>query len=306
MSIAQWIKRVFDAPSRRRDTDYSKEISQPAKFGVILLFRDRIDPDGQNFWDDPWMREVVRELGHLHHNFASANQHEGFKAVANFLLQRESSTGAFLDFIEISLRNGHAPNYDDDFVDAVNKVLEEYDSPYQLTRYTRRTERDEGTGVTYTHIEAYPRAYLKHDAVIQKQAIEPVLEIFSDAAFKTPAEDFRKALERHRNGDYDGCVTACSSAVEGAIKVVAGKLRWRNVKGTNLDKLAQSFISKSSLPDTLHTSFRTLANWRNTGGDAHGHAAKEETTREIAHHFIASAATLIVLVQSEVKQRSDH
>ena len=308
MSIYERIKGVFDAPSRRRDKDYSKEIPHQAVLGVVLLFRDHLDPDMSGYmahYQDAWMRDVVRDLGHLHHFFAGANPNEGFQAILR-LLDKSSTTTVFLDFLEVSLRHQYAPNSDNDFVDAVNRVLEEYSSPYLLSRYARRVsvERDEYDAERHCiHFDAVPRAYLRHESAIQQQAIEPTLEIFSDPAYAIPAEDFRTALERQRNGDYDGCVTSCAAAVEGAIKVAAEKnRRWsRRVRGSGLDKLAQSFISESSLPDTMRTSFRPLSNWRNTNADAHGHDSKDETTESIARHFVVLAASLIVLVQSEVK-----
>ena len=302
-----WIKTVFDAPSRRRDVDYSKDISVEAKNAVLLIFRDYLSSDGPFSYASivkaTWMGEVVREMGHLHHSFANADQKDGFSSICGFL-DGEPSTAAFLDILEISLRNSRAPNIDNDFVDTVNIILEEYDSPYLLSRYVRREEIAEtnsyGEQTVITHFDAFPRAYLRHETVVQKEAIEPALEIFSDPAYATPADDFRTALDRHKSSDYDGCVTACAAAVEGTIKVVAGKNKW-NVKGNGLDTVAQSFISKSSLPDTVRTSFRPLSDWRNTTADAHGHASKDETTESLARHFIALSASLIVLVQSEEK-----
>ena len=69
----------------------------------------------------------------------------------------------------------------------------------------------------------------------------------------------------------------------------------------SLDKLAQSFIAKSTLPDTLRTLFRSLADWRNVHADAHGHVTKDATTEAIARNFIAVTASLVVLIQSEIK-----
>ena len=286
--------------------DYSKDISVEAKFAVFLIFRDYLSTDG-SFSSEAtvkatWMSEVVREMGHLHHSFANADQLNGFRSILGFL-DGESSTAAFLDFLEISLRNSRAPNFNNNFVNTVNRVLEEYDSPYLLSRYAIRVETsgtDYSGKETIIHLDAFPRAYLRHETVVQKEAIEPALEIFSDPAYATPADDFRTALDRHKSSDYDGCVTACAAAVEGTIKVVAGKNKWK-VKGNGLDTVAQSFISKSSLPDTVRTSFRPLHDWRNTKADAHGHASKDETTEALARHFIALSASLIVLVQSEDK-----
>lgn len=301
-----WIKRVFDAPSKRRDGDYLKEISQEAKFAVLLLYKNYLDGDtggsGLSFDHDSldyWMQEVIREMTHLHHSLVGLDWYEGLGGFFRFLLN--ASTVAFLDFLEVSLRNWRAPNRDNDFVNSVNLAFDMHGSPYQLTPYIFEKQKFQNSSRQIDVAVGFPRVYLKQDTAVQKHAIKPSLEIFRDPAYRTPAEDFRTALDRQKNGDYDGCVTSCAAAVEGTIKVVAAKNRWK-VKGAGLDTLAQSFISKSSLPSTIRTSFRPLSDWRNTKSDAHGHASKEETTEALARHFLAMAASLIVIVQSEAKK----
>ena len=308
MKMYDWVKRVFDAPSKRRDVDYSKEISQEAKIAVVLLYKIYLEGDtgesGLSFNYDSqvyWMKEVIREMGHLHHSVVGLEyreSNEGVKGLVEFLL--DAPTVAFLDFLEVSLRNRRAPNQDNDFVNAVNHVFDMHDSPYLLTPYIFGKRTFKNSSHENDAAVEFPRVYLKQDTAVQKHALEPTLEIFLDPSYRTPAEDFRTALDRQKNGDYDGCVTSCAAAVEGTIKVVAAKNRWK-VKGAGLDKLAQSFLSKSSLPSTIRTSFRPLSDWRNTKSDAHGHANKEETTEELARHFLAIAASLIVMVHSEAK-----
>ena len=178
------ISKIFDAPSRRPDADYSKEVTNETVFAVFLLYRDLLDTVYQ--WDEVWMPEVVGEMAHLHHALANVDRDRGFYAIFELLSKQRIPESAFLDFLETSLRHPSAPNDNNDFVDAINRVLEEYDSPYLLTRYARRevTEADQAFGGTYVriHFDAFPRAYLKHDAVVQNQAIEPALDIFSDPA----------------------------------------------------------------------------------------------------------------------------
>ena len=301
MSLYDWIKTVFDAPSRRRNADYSKEISSDGVFAVLLLYRDYFEGEGQAQFD--WMPKVLGEMAHLHHELAARSRNLGFEVLSEFLLNERTATSAFLDFLEISLRNRWGPIGDNDFVDAVNRVLEEYDSPYLLTRYVVKvTIRPSGYGVEqhHVHYDSFPQAYLKQDTIAQREAIEPALDIFADPAYASPADDFRKALSRDRSGDYGGCVTSCAAAVEGTIKVAAARLKWKSVKGDGLGRLAQSFVSKSSLPDALETLFRPLAVYRSTNADAHGQVDRHETSQELARFFIAHAASLIMLVHSEV------
>ena len=170
-----------------------------------------------------------------------------------------------------------------------------------LSEYVVRRVPFENTSSYYIQVDRYPRAYLKHGSEVQKHAIEPALKALSDPVYKAPDEQFQTALKRQREGDYDGCVTACYSAVEGTIKVAAAKLRIRKLKGNSLESQAQSFIAKTSLPDMSQGMFRDLSDWRNTEGDAHGHATRTKVTEEIAQYFIAKAAALIALVQSQVK-----
>ena len=306
MGMYDWIKQVFDAPSKRRDVDYSMEISREAKIAVFLLYKNCLEGDtggsglSINYESQVyWMQEVIHEMTHLHHSLMRLDSHEGLGGLVGFLV--DAPTVAFLDFLEVSLRNRRAPNWDNDFVNSVNHVFNMHGSPYQLTPYIFEKRKFKNSDREYNAAVEYPRVYLKQDTAVQKHAIEPTLEIFLDRAYRTPAEDFRTALERQKNGDYDGCVTSCAAAVEGTIKVVATNNSWK-VKGAGLEALAQSFISKSSLPSTIRTSFRPLSNWRNTKSDAHGHASKEETTEELARHFLAMAASLIVMVQSEAKK----
>ena len=295
--LYDWLKTLFDSPSRRSGIDYSKEISIQAKAAVLLLYRDYIADEGPSERIEVWIGRVIRDLGHLHHSFAGHFGRADLGAIGEFL-NEEPSPEAFLDFLEVSLRDPRAPNDDNDFVDAINVALEHHDSPYLLTQYVRRKVPD---GQWFRIVfDAFPRAYLRHDTIIQREGIKPTLEFFADTAFKSPSENFQKALSRHRSGDYDGCVTACAAAVEGTIKVVAAK-NWWKVKGNSLETLAQSFIAKSSLPATLRTLFRPLADWRNVSADAHGYASKDVTTEAIARNFIAITASLVVLIQSEIK-----
>ena len=309
MRMSEWIRSIFDSPSRRKDADYSKEISHDAIVGVLLLYREFTQQGGSTFGgpvryggSDRWLPSVIEEMTHLYHLLIAALDKHHINPLGIlqiFLTEEATPSEAFLDFLEISFRNQWAP-HNDDFVTSVNHVLEAHDSPYLLTPYAYSRGVDE-SGQGYEYVSAYPRAYLKQESVVQKESIEPALGVLSDPAYEAPAKDFRKALARHRTGDYDGCVTACSASVEGTIKVAADKLRWRKVKGNGLGKLAQSFVSRSSLPDKLHRAFSLLEDFRSTDGDAHGHADESQATEAVAKFFIGWAATLILLIGSETR-----
>ena len=300
MSTYQRIKKIFDAPSRRRNVDYSKEVSQCGVVAVLLLYRDYFEQGHSSQYY--WMSNVLGEMAHLHHELAGADRSRGFEAISGFLLRKGTPTSTFLDFLELSFSNDWAPRGDNDLVDAVNRVLEEYESPYLLTRYVVRIEESDKfhSRIQELHYDAFPQAYLKGDTIAQSEAIEPALEILWDPGYEAPLGDFQKALSRQKSGDYDGCVTSCAAAIEGTIKVAAATLKWKKVKGDGLGKLARSFIVESSLPNAMETLFRPLAVYRSTTADAHGHMEVQETPPELARYFIVQTAALIVLVRSQL------
>ena len=122
--MRDWLKKLFDSPSRRSGIDYSREISFQAIFAVLLLYRDYLHMDGNPGYGEVWIGEVIRDLGHLYHSFAAAYGRSDLDAIREFL-NAEPSPEAFLDFLEVSLKNSRAP-HDNDFVDAINDVLDQH------------------------------------------------------------------------------------------------------------------------------------------------------------------------------------
>ena len=307
MSLKEQMTRIFGTPSYRRDADYSKEIPQDAIFGTFLFYRDFVE---QNYSSD-WIFDVLRQLTHAHLSIrksaTSVNPpaDNPLAVIFTHLTHDQTPSSYFLDFLELSLGPDHyVQNLGNDFVDGLNIVLGQRGSPYLLTPYTyEQEESNEGSFqglATATETSTYPKAYLKQSQVSQRYTIEPALELLNNKIFKVPNQDFRKALDKQRNGDFDGVLTSCVAALEGTIKASANT-RAVKIKGNGLGGIFKSFASNTrTVPNQLKTVVDFLSERRSNVGDAHGHASKDPISEHEAAFFISlTAALLSFFVNSE-------
>ena len=307
MSMRSWIESLFDSPSLRKDTDYSKDISPEVVTGVILVYRDIVFDGHQDYAKRDWMRNVERDMTHLHHdmlNFLNDLRHP-FSNIVAYLESKDVGSDAFLDFLEVSLKSPDnaiglfaEPN-GNDIVETLNVVMDRYGCPYLLTPfgYQGRDDPDVNTlrvgRSILPEITAYPKAYLKQSDIIQEDVLQPALKLLSDPAFEAANTNFRKALGRDRLNDFDGVATSCVSALESAIKV-ASKTRGLKIRGDSLTKMAQSFLSKAKLPETFRKPIDFVAESRHKDGDAHGHATISKMSQRHARFLIALTAALVI------------
>lgn len=310
MGLQEWVSGLFSTASFRNDADYSREVPYAAKFGVLLYFRDFVRGSQSHFGGFVmdhgrigWLQEVVRQMCHAHHEInvilgtRAYEEVDPILVLEKYLMDTGTPSSHFLDFLELSLRPGHLEPFsqDNDFVNGLNVLLKQHVSDYLLTTYVYQVQQTE-SGIFSTSITGYPRAYLKQADMIQSTAIEPVMELLSDPAYKVPNDDFRKAMDRQRNGDWDGVLTACAATVEGALEVSAQNRKWK-LKGNGLGSRFDSYAGKSStIPKQFTKVVGFLQDRRSKVGDAHGHAVREPITAEEASFAIALSASLVLYV----------
>lgn len=309
MGLHEWVSGLFNTASFRNDADYSREVPNAAKLGVLLYYRDFVRGSQSHFggfvMDDGrirWLQEVLRQMSHAHLEInvilrgRACDEVDPLFVLEKYLMDTRTPSSHFLDFLELSLGPGHLqPSQDNDFVNGLNVLLNQHGSDYLLTTYAVKVE-NASSGIYSTSVTAYPRAYLKQSDVVQETAIEPVMELLSDPAYKVPNDDFRKAMDRQRDGDWDGVLTACAATVEGALEVSAQNRNWK-LKGNGVVSKFDSFASKSTtIPKQFTKVVGFLQDRRSTVGDAHGHAVKEPITPEEASFAIALSASLTLYV----------
>lgn len=178
--------------------------------------------------------------------------------------------------------------------------MEDTECPYRLSEFVLKDESKFSTSITVTH---RPVVYLAHDSAVQTHTIAPALALFHKEDLAAPAKAFQKALARHGEGDYQGCITSCATAVESTIKVVAKQRAW-SLKAKGIGGLTKSFIVAAGLPEKYSNIAFILAERRHNAGDAHGHEQIYDTPETEARFIIGLSASFIVFVASELNQKN--
>ncbi len=300
MNFVEQLKRMFNSPSRRKDIDYTKAITPEAMEGVFIVLEKLIPP-----WKlQEWFYEVGKLFPLIDDHFRAYwdyrfqfQKEYSFGIFKDYLRSSNTESIVFLDFLETAFKNEDAVR-ENELIQSINLVLKEKYCPYKLSEFAESTI----PGDPYNHLEIiYPMVYLEQEPVIETHAIEPVLNLFRDSDFAGPNKLFREALERHRDGNYSGCVTSCSSTLEGAIKVIDKKKGWKSVRGRGVGDLTKSFLKKYNLPENLYPMVKFIAEQRNKHGDAHGQENAPDVTESDARFLIALSATFIVYLDSKVQ-----
>ena len=291
MNLISKFGLIYDCPSRRSDVDYNKSTSPEAIKGVISLFRQLRDSRATAGWifnasgdylslrpDFKYYRDLI--LGNYRYDPLSIFQ--------KYLLEPSTEPVAFLDFLETAFKNDAAER-DNDFIESINIVLEQNECAYRLTKFVRHKDLAKN----------YPKVYLASNTTIESYSIKPLRDLFSNPDFVEPRKLFDKIFERYKLEDYSGCVTACATAIEETIKVIAERKNWR-IRGNGVGGKLKSFISQSTLPNKLVTVAEYFAERRQNIGDVHSNGAPDETTDAEIRFFISFTAALIVYIADEL------
>jgi hypothetical protein len=217
------------------------------------------------------------------------------------------SAEEFFDFIELSFKVQSARRAlqdDNDFVDALNEIFRRENAPYQVTPGVVRQEPNPQTkgpmsgGMILRRI-AFPKVVRMDDEVPHTEAVLPALSVLSRPEFSSANDEFRKALEDYRKGDFEDCLVKCGSSLESTLKVLCRMNHVtfdpdKDTAGPLLDKL----LAKSQLDTgTFKEPLIAIGRMRNRLSAAHGGGSKVKTVpRHVAQYAVTSTAAAIVLL----------
>ena len=136
------------------------------------------------------------------------------------------------------------------------------------------------------------------------KAVRPVLSLLSDPMYKSANEEFLKAHEHYRKGDYKSCIQECSNAFESVLKVICDNKGWEYTEKATAKPLLDIVNKNGLLPKykksffdnvrcALESGIPTIRN--NISG--HGHGSKEVTVPDyMAEHMLNLTASSILLL----------
>lgn len=209
-----------------------------------------------------------------------------------------------LDLIELFFRS-HLPGItwpENNLITGINQFFRVDALPYHLTNYTieEYPSSFRGTPTIGTRITEYPKIIRKDSELVHQYAMAPTLELLSTPAFKHTNDEFLKALEDHRKGDYRDCLTKCGSAFESVMKVLCAKNKVPYKETDPASTLIRSLLGHGSLEQYWEQPLMLIATLRNRLSSSHGAGVQAKTIPEhVATYAVNATASAILLLHSE-------
>ena len=212
----------------------------------------------------------------------------------------ECSDKHFLDFIELALEseyiwkhNGIAFDVYSELIGNVNTFFQQDALPYFLTD-PELLEGPEGNQIIYPHI------IRRDNEVLHETAIEPALRFLSNPAFSSANQEFHKALEDYRNGDYADCVTMCGTSFESVMKIICDLKGWQYNQTDTAATLLGTIRPQTNLEPFFEQPIMLIATIRNRLSSAHGAGTQQRIVpKHVAQYAVNATASAILLLVEE-------
>lgn len=296
-------EKLFDVFSRREKNLTNakiKPLTEGFRNRVLMLLRDALQYNFRAF------------LGGLHQKAAYLYGKFGLSGTSAHSSPEDDllnffatcSDEHFLDLIELIFRSD-LPGVtwpDNSLIPGINEFFRIDALPYHLTGYS--TEEFEssfhGTPTTATGIAEYPQIIRKDSEVVHQNAMEPALTLLNAAEFKHANDEFLKALEDHRKGDYRDCLTKCGSSFESVMKVLCAKKSIPFNEKDTASALLKALLGNGQLDQYWEQPLIFIATLRNRLSSSHGAGSQPKVIPEhVATYAVNSTASAILLLCSE-------
>ena len=148
--------------------------------------------------------------------------------------------------------------------------------------------------------------------IIHSEVIKPALFILSELMYKGANEEFLKAHEHYRKGNYKDCVNNCLNAFESCLKVICKKRGWNYTEKDTANRLIAIVFDKGLIPQlmqshfsalrsTLESGVPTVRNKRTGHGQGTNQIAVPEYITSYILHLTASNILLLTKADEEMK-----
>lgn len=296
-------EKLFDVFSRREQSLTSakiKPLTKEFRNRVLMLLRDTLKYQFSDF-----LRGLQQKAAYLYGKFelSGPSTHSSPEDdLLNFFFT--CSDECFLDLIELFFRS-NLPGVtwpDNPLILGINEFFSIDDLPYYLTSYSMEEFKSSfhGTPTTAIEISEYPQIIRKDCEVTHRNAMEPTLTLLNASNFKHANDEFLKALEDHRKGDYRDCLTKCGSSFESVMKVLCAKNSIPFNEKDTASALLKSLLGTGQLDQYWEQPLILIATLRNRLSSSHGAGAQPKVIPEhVATYAVNATASAILLLCSE-------
>jgi hypothetical protein len=139
---------------------------------------------------------------------------------------------------------------------------------------------------------------------VHAEVVKPAISLLNTAGFEGASEEFLKAHEEYRSGDYPGAITNALKAFESTMKSICDKNSWSYASGANAKQLIKVCLDNWLVPKYSETHLAAVRNTlehglptvRNKdGGHGQGPTPKN-VPQHLAGYALHLAATNIVFL----------
>lgn len=295
--------KLFDVFSRRERDLTNVEIeplTEEFRSRVLMLLRDTLQQDFS-----PFLRGLHQKAAYLYGKFglSSASAHA---APEDDLLEffYTCSDQSFLDLIELMFRSG-LPGVtwpENSLITGINEFFRVDALPYHLTAYSIEEYESSlhGTPTMAMRISEYPKIIRKDSEVVHKTAMEPALTLLNAEQFSHANDEFLKALEDHRKGDYGDCLTKCGSSFESVMKVLCAKNSVPFSEKDSASALLKALLKNGHLDQYWEQPLILISTLRNRLSSSHGAGIRPKIIPEhVATYAVNSTASAILFLCGE-------
>jgi hypothetical protein len=208
------------------------------------------------------------------------------------------------DFIEASFKldvSSRMFGEENQFVAALNDIFRRDGAPFQVLPGVTR-EQPEQHYVSIIRV-VFPRVVRMDEEVAHTEAIIPALSVLADTAYAGADDEFRRALQDYRVGDYADCLGKCGSAFESVLKVLCKKNGITIQPGKDTaGHLIPPVLAKSTLDaGTFQEPLTLVARMRNRLSSSHGGGSAIRTVdQHVAQYALTATVAAIVLLLQDM------
>lgn len=294
---------LFDVYSRRNEYTENpkpKSLSPEFRNRVVMLFKDWFQ-----FTFNTFLQELQRKVAYLYGKYqltTSPRISSSSEDMLQFILTCKDEH--FLDVIEtIFHSNLQGITYPDNaLIPSINGFFRIDNLPYYLTGYSIENYQTTFSGSTTTgmRIAEYPKIIRKDCEILHQTAIVPTLTLLNRQEYIYANNEFQKALEDFRKGDFGDCLTKCGSAFESVMKVLCDKNSIPYNKTDTASILLKALLANGKLEGYWEQPLILIATLRNRLSSSHGAGTEvKDVSEHVATYVINATASAILFLSSE-------
>jgi len=150
---------------------------------------------------------------------------------------------------------------------------------------------------------------------VHDQAVRPAITLLQEARFQGVSDEFLRAHEHYRKGNYKEAVAEALKAFESTMKAICDARKWTYGKKDTASKLISVIFDKGLITPELQSHFAAvrstlesgLPTVRNTSTASHGQGSMPISIPEhlVAYALHLAAANIVLLVKAHKSSSKD-